>query len=223
MSMRLPSPVAFTLCQCPLLVCPVPNIIMKLFAIASVVALSSILVSGSTIQLDRRGPPSICGEGSELLDETSVSHGGKTILVSTSTCPPTKRDTTVPKRSAIDIDKRQNICTDGGCTVICATTPATASLPNCATLIDYIASYAPQIRCWDNPSWAFGTCGVLVANADTVAYTICYSTIASDATLAVGTCFGTTAAAACIGSGAAGDNYVVAIESEVDWELEWLS
>jgi hypothetical protein len=105
---------------------------MKLFAIASVFALSSILVSGSTsklyiltpllrlvmlrtVHLHRRGPPSICGEGSELLDETSVSHGGKTILVSTSTCPPTKRDTTLSKRSAMNIDKRQNICTDGTC------------------------------------------------------------------------------------------------------------
>jgi len=215
--MRLPSPVVFTLYQCPLRVCPVPNIIMKLFAIASVVALSSILVSGSTIHLDRRGPLSICGEGSELLDETSVSHGGKTILVSTSTCPPTKRDTPVAKRSAINIDKRQNICTDGACTVVCDPIPATpASVADCKTLIDYIASFAPRrltLPAGQVQAWSIGTCGVLVANADTIPYTICYKTIASDAALAVDGCFKTTAAAICVGSGASGDNYAVAIES----------
>jgi len=127
---------------CPLLVCPVPCITMKLFAIASVFALSSILVSGSTIHLHRRGPPSICGEGSELLDETSVSHGGKTILVSTGTYP--KRGITASKRSAINIDKRQNICTDSACTLACVTsTKAAKSVADCTTLIDYIASYAP--------------------------------------------------------------------------------
>jgi len=117
---------------------------MKLFFIASVIALSSILVSGSTTHLHRRGLPSIFGEGSELLDETSVSHGGKTILVSTGTYPPTKRDTTVSKRSAINIDKRQNICTDSACTLTCVTsTKAAKSVADCTTLIDYIASYAP--------------------------------------------------------------------------------
>ncbi|KAI0288040.1 hypothetical protein BC826DRAFT_971844 [Russula brevipes] len=78
---------------------------MKLFAIAYVFALCSILVTGSAIHLHRRGSPSICGEGSEVLNQTSVAHAGKTILVSTSTCPPTKRDTIVSKRSSINIDK----------------------------------------------------------------------------------------------------------------------
>jgi hypothetical protein len=49
-AMLVPSPVVFTL-LCPLLVCPVPSTIMKLFAVASVFALSSILVSGSASKL----------------------------------------------------------------------------------------------------------------------------------------------------------------------------
>ncbi|KAI0290035.1 hypothetical protein BC826DRAFT_1106666 [Russula brevipes] len=168
---------------------------MKLFAIASVFALSSILVSGSTIHLHRRGAPSICGEGSELLDETSVSHGGKTILVSTSNCRPTKRDTTVSKRSAINIDKRQNICTDGARTLACVTsTTAATTVADCTTLIDYIASYAP-------------------GNFTLVSYTICYETIAYDATLAANTCFRKTAVATCAGTRAAGDNYEVIVAS----------
>ncbi|KAI0290039.1 hypothetical protein BC826DRAFT_970638 [Russula brevipes] len=158
---------------------------MKLFAIASVFALSAILVSGSAIHLHRRGPPSICGEGSELLDETSVSHGGKTILVSTSTCPPTKRDTTVSKRSAINIDKRQNICTDGS---------------------GKLTLGAGKIQ-----TWTSGTCAVGVANSDTVSYTICYETIAYDAALAADNCLGTTGAGGCGGTGASGDRWAIAL------------
>ncbi|KAI0290037.1 hypothetical protein BC826DRAFT_1106668 [Russula brevipes] len=189
---------------------------MKLFAIASVFALSSILVSGSLVHLDRRGPPSICGEGSKLLDETSVSHDGKTILVSTSTCPPTKRDATVSKRSAINIDKRQNICTDGACRLTCETsTKAATTVADCTTLIDYIASFSYAsgnltVGAGELKSWTSGTCGIGVLNYDTVPYTICYETIAYDTTLALAKCFGTTAGAVCTGSGASGDNYVVA-------------
>ncbi|KAI0290033.1 hypothetical protein BC826DRAFT_1106665 [Russula brevipes] len=153
---------------------------MKLFAIASVVALSSILVGGSTIHLHRRGPPSICGEGSVVLDETSVSHDGSTILVSTSTCPPTKRDTTVPKRSTINIDKRQNICTDGGCTV-----NATQLQPRRPPIVHPSSTGKLTLAAGAIQTWSNGTCGIAAGNADTVSYTICYSTIASDATLAV--------------------------------------
>ncbi|KAI0290046.1 hypothetical protein BC826DRAFT_1177034 [Russula brevipes] len=181
---------------------------MKLFAIASVFALSSILVSGSAIHLERRGPVSICGEGSELLDETSVSHDGKAIL------GPTKRDTTVSKRSAINIDKRQNICTNGACTVQCSTT-ALPSASDCAALVKYIASYAPgklTLGSAEIKSWTSGTCRIEVANYDAVPYTICYETIAFDAALAANTC-GTTVESACAGSGPPGDFYAVAIFS----------
>ncbi|KAI0290030.1 hypothetical protein BC826DRAFT_1187486 [Russula brevipes] len=191
---------------------------MKLFAIASSFVLSSILVSGSALHLHRRGPPSICGEGSVVLDETSVSHDGSTILVSTSTCPPTKRDTTVPKRSTINIDKRQNICTDGACTVKCDTTPATSPAADCTPLIKYIASFAPgklTLAAGAIQTWSNGTCGIAAINVDTVSYTICYSTIASDATLAANACLGKTSDGACIGSGASGDNYAVGITSNV--------
>ncbi|KAI0290048.1 hypothetical protein BC826DRAFT_1106672 [Russula brevipes] len=134
------------------------------------------------------------------------------------TCPPTKRDTTAAKRSAINIDKRQNICTDGACKVLCDTTPAPPSAGDCTPLIDYIASYAPAkltLAAGQTQAWALGTCGILVANGDTVSYTICYETIAYDATITADTCFGETAEAICIGTGKSGDNYVVAITSNV--------
>ncbi|KAI0288042.1 hypothetical protein BC826DRAFT_725633 [Russula brevipes] len=199
----------------PLLVCPVPSIIMKLFAIASIFALSSILVSGSAIHLHRRGSPGICGEGSELLNQTSVAHAGKTILVSISTCPPTKRDTTASKRSSIDIDKRQNICTNSKCDVTCRdVNPTGPALADCRALIKYIASYAPgslTLGAGKLYDWSSGTCTIAVANYDTVSYSICYETIAYDAGVAGDTCLATTTAGFCLSSGRSGDDYGIAI------------
>ncbi|KAI0288046.1 hypothetical protein BC826DRAFT_725957 [Russula brevipes] len=136
---------------------------MKLFAIASIFAFGSILVSGG----------------------------------------------------AINIDKRQNICTDGACSVTCQDAKATApSVDDCVGLIEYIASYAPgslTLAAGQTYTWTNLTCTIAVANADTVPYSICYETIAYDAAVAGDTCLGKSTAAVCAGTGKSGDAYEVAI------------
>jgi len=176
---------------------------MKLtFAIVFTFVISSALVNASAIV--SRALPGGCTAGQVLTHDT-FNHEGSSVDYVTGTCnggSPAKR---------YELEKRQNICTNGTCTVTCenlSSSPISAS--DCAMVVSYIQSYAPgsfTLPAGQYAYWSVGTCTVSAVNLDTVDYTMCYSAVAYDTAYTVKSCLGTTAGGVCVGSQAAGQMF----------------
>ncbi|KAH9987742.1 hypothetical protein BJV74DRAFT_978670 [Russula compacta] len=150
-----------------------------------------------------------CGGGGQVLTQNSIDRNGNTINFVSSACPGASNST---KRDVID--ERQNICTNGGCTIACGDVASTFPyLSDCQYIADYMYSLGSasfQIASGESHQWSYNSCAFEFQNLDLITYTVCYAALGYDGMATVEECSGKTyPGGQCAGAQTAGQIYRV--------------
>ncbi|KAJ7445633.1 hypothetical protein FB451DRAFT_1292679 [Mycena latifolia] len=180
--------------------------------VASIVALMSVLGLSVTAS---PALPTACGPNANVLSESSFTHEGAEVKLTTISCP----GSDVRGRSSlVNASKRQvSQCNTNSCSGIsCNSAGVQPSISDCNSLtiaLDGISS--PILIPPGNGEIAtLGTCAYIYINLDTVEYSLCaseWATLGIDTTTQCFTTFKTIIAGTCLSPGISGNNWEVIV------------
>lgn len=177
-----------------------------------VVALAYLFLSISTLVSAARVASRSSCEGSQVTDNSTVTHEGNDIGVVTGSCSPPSTE----KRSTLE-DRQYYLCSYGSCYVTCETLTYYTIYPSdCEYVISYLTSYSGYtitVPAYGYKEWYYGSCGIYFWNYDYYDYDVCYDEIAYDAALLDTDCIYYYNGAVCAGSMLPGDAYEVTIQA----------